>query len=260
MPAHPTGSLQPQSTGQASYLSNASVRRQSSIALRSEVPAFPFAQPQTASAHWDVTPTEKASADRFFDTLDSRKRGYIEGDVAVPFMLQSKLSEDILAHIWCAQGLLCYVESSLIYLHRDLADINNDGRLTRDGFAVAMHLIQGKIAGKEVPAVLPSTLVPPSLRSNQALSIAPTIPEEPQRDLLWDDSPPQSAVNTTTSNNAQPRPGPAQHAPSIPLSSNTGSGFVTRSPDPFNVPPANTCMLVCITLLDVVIHDFFFSF
>ena len=52
-----------------------------------------------------------------------------------------------------------------------LADLNNDGRLTRDGFAVAMHLIQGKLAGKEVPTRLPPTLVPPSmpwltLRSN----------------------------------------------------------------------------------------------
>jgi epidermal growth factor receptor substrate 15 len=49
---------------------------------------------------WDITPTEKASADKYFDTLDTHRRGYIEADVAVPFMLQSKLPEDVLALVW----------------------------------------------------------------------------------------------------------------------------------------------------------------
>lgn len=35
--------------------------------------------------------------------------------------------------------------------HRDLADSEHDGRLTRDDFAVAMHLIRQKLAGKELP-------------------------------------------------------------------------------------------------------------
>lgn len=61
----------------------------------------PFAavSPQTQPA-WDVTPAEKANADKFFDTLDTHKLGYIEGDVAVPFMIDSKLPEDDLALIW----------------------------------------------------------------------------------------------------------------------------------------------------------------
>lgn len=49
---------------------------------------------------WDVTPEEKAGFDRFFDTLDTQRRGFIEGDVAVPFMLQSSLQEGDLAQIW----------------------------------------------------------------------------------------------------------------------------------------------------------------
>jgi epidermal growth factor receptor substrate 15 len=52
------------------------------------------------SPSWDVSPTEKASSDRHFDTLDSQKQGYIEGDVAVPFMLDSTLAEEVLAEIW----------------------------------------------------------------------------------------------------------------------------------------------------------------
>ena len=47
---------------------------------------------------------------------------------------------------------------------RDLVDINGDGKLTRDGFAVALHLINGKLGGKEIPQSLPLSLVPPSMR------------------------------------------------------------------------------------------------
>ena len=47
---------------------------------------------------------------------------------------------------------------------RDLADLNKDGKLTKDGFAVALHLINGKLAGKDVPETLPNSLVPPSHR------------------------------------------------------------------------------------------------
>ena len=54
----------------------------------------------SATKHWDVSPAEKAKFDQFFDNLDAHKRRFIEGDVAVPFMLQSKLSEDVLAQIW----------------------------------------------------------------------------------------------------------------------------------------------------------------
>lgn len=144
--------------------------------------AAPAAQTQPA---WDVTPAEKANADKFYDTLDVQKRGYIEGDVAVPFMIDSKLPEDILALIW------------------DLADLNNDGRLTRDGFAVAMHLIMGRLAGKDIPSTLPPSLIPPSMRAAAVPVTSPfhPPPSESLKDLLWDDSPsspvtsqPQSAI------------------------------------------------------------------
>lgn len=49
---------------------------------------------------WDITATEKAAADRFFDELDSNQLGYIEGDVAVPFMLKSNLPGEALAQVW----------------------------------------------------------------------------------------------------------------------------------------------------------------
>ena len=104
-------------------------------------------------------------------------------------------------------------------LRRDLADINNDGRLTRDGFAVAMHLIQGTLAGKELPTSLPQSLIPPSMRTNGA-----TLPQE-SVNLLWDETPPPSAspVPTKTQNSiflppptSPPKP---QHAVQDPFGS-----------------------------------------
>jgi epidermal growth factor receptor substrate 15 len=88
-------------------------------------------------------------------------------------------------------------------MHRDLADLNNDGRLTRDGFAVAFHLIQGKLFGKEIPTTLPASLMPPSMRAATAPSTSPF--QQPLsdslkalKDLLWEDSPvtsqPQSGI------------------------------------------------------------------
>ena len=66
--------------------------------------------------------------------------------------------------------------------------INHDGRLTRDAFAVAMHLIRSNLSGKDVPSTLSPTLVPPSMRAMPSASSAPSSP--PVQDLLCDDPPP----------------------------------------------------------------------
>ena len=60
----------------------------------------PFGQPAAQNVRWDIGPAEKAVADRYFDDLDVHKRGYIDGDVAVPFMLKSNLGSEDLALIW----------------------------------------------------------------------------------------------------------------------------------------------------------------
>ncbi|KAH7927735.1 hypothetical protein BV22DRAFT_1110947 [Leucogyrophana mollusca] len=216
-PKHPA--VQSQLTGQLSSAPPLPSRRPGGSGLAPTVPAFPSAAPQ-ATGHWDVTAAEKAGADRFFDTLDSQHHGYIEGDVAVPFMLQSKLSEDILAQVW------------------DLADINNDGRLTRDGFAVAMHLIQSKLSGKDIPDVLPSTLIPPSMRANGTAFAAPPKPQEQLRDLLWDDSPPPSAVHTQPQmSGLQPQSTGSHHVAFAP----PPSSHPTQTPqDPFGASAATS--------------------
>lgn len=95
---------------------------------------------------WDVTAQEKAQFDAFFDKIDGLRTGYVQGGEAVEFFKNSRLPERDLAHIW------------------DLADAQQLGRLTRDQFAVAMHLIHKRLAGEPLPPTLPPSLVPPSPR------------------------------------------------------------------------------------------------
>lgn len=62
--------------------------------------ASPFGQPAAQNVRWDITPSEKIVADRYFDDMDVNKRGYVDGDAAVPFMLKSGLGSEDLARIW----------------------------------------------------------------------------------------------------------------------------------------------------------------
>lgn len=100
-PQYTGGALQPQRTGQgAQIMPQATPPRQGSM---NTGPAFAgasaFGQSRPSQA-WDVTPEAKSTSDRFFAQLDQQNRGIIEGDVAVPFMLQSQLDEGTLATIW----------------------------------------------------------------------------------------------------------------------------------------------------------------
>ena len=103
------------------------------------------------ASDWAISPMNKAQFDGIYAGLDKTNRGFITGDEAVPFFSNSKLPEEVLAQIW------------------DLADINSEGRLNRDEFAVAMYLIRqqrSKRDGRDtLPSSLPPNLVPPSMRS-----------------------------------------------------------------------------------------------
>lgn len=46
-----------------------------------------------------------------------------------------------------------------------LADVNKDGMLDLEEFALAMHLIRVKLEGHDLPGKLPDHLVPPSHRN-----------------------------------------------------------------------------------------------
>ncbi|KAG6836405.1 hypothetical protein H0H93_008262 [Arthromyces matolae] len=100
----------------------------------------------TSTQKWDVSQSAKESADKHFSELDTLNVGYIEGDVIVSFLNGFDLAKEDLAFIW------------------ELADLNHDGRLTREEFTIALHLAEQRLNGNELPVVLPISLIPPSLR------------------------------------------------------------------------------------------------
>lgn len=49
-----------------------------------------------------------------------------------------------------------------VHFYRSLADMDADGRINQHEFAVALHLIQMKLKGIELPATLPASLRSPT--------------------------------------------------------------------------------------------------
>ena len=73
--------------------------------------------------------------------------GKITGAAAKAEMVKSKLPNSVLGKIW------------------KLSNIDKDGALDADEFALAMHLINVKLGGYDLPAELPEHLIPPSKRN-----------------------------------------------------------------------------------------------
>ncbi|KAK6536004.1 actin organization and endocytosis protein [Arthrobotrys megalospora] len=99
-----------------------------------------------AKIPWAITKDEKSIYDNIFSAWDGLKKGFIAGSQAIEIFSQSGVDRGDLERIWT------------------LSDPGNKGRLDRDEFAVAMHLIYRKLQGNEVPARLPPELIPPSTR------------------------------------------------------------------------------------------------
>ncbi|XP_017112183.1 EH domain-containing protein 1 [Drosophila elegans] len=72
--------------------------------------------------------------------------GKISGATAKQELIKSKLPNSVLSKIW------------------KLSDVDGDGFLDADEFALALHLINVKLEGCELPTMLPEHLVPPSKR------------------------------------------------------------------------------------------------
>ncbi|KAI1492858.1 hypothetical protein F5X96DRAFT_624637 [Biscogniauxia mediterranea] len=182
--------------------------------------------PPSAGGDWLITPADKARFDQFYADLDKTNKGFITGEEAVPFLSQSNLPEDALAQIW------------------DLADINSEGRLTKDTFAVAMFLIRQQRTRRDVPlpTTLPPNLVPPSLRSNLPRpppgpspfdAPTPAPPQPPPSKSALDDlfgldasaSPAPSQVPLSTGGSASRDPFASGRPSSPPQASPTGNTF-----------------------------------
>jgi hypothetical protein len=100
---------------------------------------------------------------------------------------------------------------------------------------VAMHLIQKKLAGGDIPASLPPTLIPPSMRST-ANGTSPFSPASPQfqqevtHDLFsFDDTPPASATIHPKAGAVQP-PSVLRSAPRDPFTSSSFTNCTSHYP------------------------------
>ncbi|KAK3835615.1 MAG: hypothetical protein J3R72DRAFT_451249 [Linnemannia gamsii] len=150
-----------QVTGGNMGIHNPAIARQmtGSISLSSS----PLAKQNTGGVStdipWEISPEEKAKFDRFFDQLDTNGDGFVEGDEAGRFFMNSRLPETVLAQIW------------------DLSDITKTGSLSKDEFAVAMLLINRKNASNApIPKTLPLSLIPPSLRHLVTATLSAPLP------------------------------------------------------------------------------------
>ncbi|XP_035285989.1 EH domain-containing protein 3-like [Anguilla anguilla] len=94
-----------------------------------------------------VVARDKPLYDEIFYTL-CPINGKVTGANAKKEMLKSKLPNTVLGKIW------------------KLADIDRDGMLDDDEFALANHLIKVKLEGHELPDTLPPHLLPPSKKKS----------------------------------------------------------------------------------------------
>ncbi|KAG0297718.1 EH domain-containing protein 1 [Dissophora globulifera] len=94
-------------------------------------------------SYWHFSSVDKASARPIFQSLNPIE-GKVNGSTARPYLVSTGLSNELLAKIWT------------------LADWTNDGYLSEDEFAVALHLIRAVESGGEgiLPAKLPDTMLP----------------------------------------------------------------------------------------------------
>lgn len=108
---------------------------------------------------WTIGPTARCTFDRAFEKL-SGPMNKIPGSSVKPIFLKSGLSADQLHKIW------------------ELSDVDEDGALDRNEFAIAMFLIHGVKSStiKELPDRLPSNLMPIRMRRASAVDVGITLP------------------------------------------------------------------------------------
>ena len=85
---------------------------------------------------------DRSRWDAIFDSLGPTK-GKVSGSVAKKEMIKSRLPNPVLAKVW------------------RLSDVDQDGALDSDEFALAMHLINIKLEGYDLPEDLPDHLIFP---------------------------------------------------------------------------------------------------
>ncbi|TSP09081.1 Epidermal growth factor receptor substrate 15-like 1 [Bagarius yarrelli] len=108
---------------------------------------------------------EKVKYDSIFESLLPIS-GLLSGDKVKPVLINSNLPLDVLGKIW------------------DLSDIDKDGQLDKEEFAVAMHLVYRAREKEPVPSILPISMIPPSKRKKSAVALPGSVPVLPSSPFL----------------------------------------------------------------------------
>uniref|UniRef100_A0A672KJ37 Epidermal growth factor receptor substrate 15-like 1 n=1 Tax=Sinocyclocheilus grahami TaxID=75366 RepID=A0A672KJ37_SINGR len=106
-------------------------------------------QPQThtqqaSSDHWVVQAEDREQYEEIFELADSDFDGMVGGGEVKDIFMNSRLPQ-----IWIKQSL---------------ADTQHTGKLTKEQFCLAMHLIEEKVKGVDLPQSLTPEMIPPSER------------------------------------------------------------------------------------------------
>lgn len=122
-------------------------------------------------ASWVITSEDRTKHEATFQSLNPAS-GFLTGEQAKKYFLKSNLSPMVLGQIW------------------NLADMDRDGKMTMQEFTIAVHLIQSKLKGVELPTSLPNSLKMTSMPSTFQVGQQKT---KPSTD--WGQSPNQPISN-----------------------------------------------------------------
>ncbi|KAM9109820.1 epidermal growth factor receptor substrate 15 isoform 2-T2 [Megaptera novaeangliae] len=119
----------------------------------------PALVPPSKRKTWVVSPAEKAKYDEIFLKTDKDMDGFVSGLEVREIFLKTGLPSALLAHIWA------------------LCDTKDCGKLSKDQFALAFHLINQKlIKGIDPPHILTPEMIPPSDRATLQKNIIGSSP------------------------------------------------------------------------------------
>jgi len=90
-----------------------------------------------------IVASESPNSDQLFEDLGPVD-GLISGSIAKQHLMKSKLPNNVLSKVW------------------QLADNDQDGKLSKNEFALANYLVNLKLEGHDLPDVLPAHLAPPA--------------------------------------------------------------------------------------------------
>ncbi|RVE62077.1 hypothetical protein OJAV_G00177230 [Oryzias javanicus] len=103
---------------------------------------------------WAVPAADRARYEDLFQKTDTDDDGLVTGGDVIEIFMQSTLSQTMLAQIW------------------GLADTKHTGKLTREQFCLAMHLIHQKSSkGIDPPSTLTPDMIPPSERTESSMDL-----------------------------------------------------------------------------------------